>query len=257
MWPSSTPTWPASKAGSADLYELALGGTCRRDRAQHPSRVRRTGRGAHRRTDRPSVRLGTQQVRRRWLPTMRSSTRAPRCGRWRCRSPRSPTTSGGSVRGPAADWASSILPPNEPGSSIMPGKVNPTQCEAMIMVCIQVMGNDAAVAVAGSRGNLELNVCKPVIIHNVVNSTRLLADASATFRAYCVEGLEPDYDRIKRAPRQLAHARHRAQPAHRIRQGGRGGQDGPCRWHDVARGGHRHSRCSRGRSSTRRSDPRT
>jgi fumarate hydratase, class II len=99
--------------------------------------------------------------------------------------------------GPRSGLGELILPPNEPGSSIMPGKVNPTQCEAMIMVCIQVMGNDAAVAVAGSRGNLELNVCKPVIIHNVVNSTRLLADACVTFREYCVEGIEPDYDRIK------------------------------------------------------------
>jgi fumarate hydratase class II len=79
----------------------------------------------------------------------------------------------------------------------MPGKVNPTQCEAMIMVCIQVMGNDAAVAVAGSRGNLELNVCKPVIIHNVLHSLRLLTDACGTFRRYAVEGLEPDRARIQ------------------------------------------------------------
>jgi fumarate hydratase, class II len=99
--------------------------------------------------------------------------------------------------GPRAGLAELVLPPNEPGSSIMPGKVNPTQCEAMIMVCIQVMGNDAAVAVAGSRGNLELNVCKPVIIHNVLHSIRLLADACGTFRQYAVEGLEPDRVKIK------------------------------------------------------------
>ena len=91
-----------------------------------------------------------------------------------------------------------MLPPNEPGSSIMPGKVNPTQCEAMIMVCIQVMGNDAAVAVAGSRGNLELNVCKPVIIHNVLGSITLLADACRAFREFAVEGLEPDRAQIRR-----------------------------------------------------------
>jgi fumarate hydratase class II len=78
----------------------------------------------------------------------------------------------------------------------MPGKVNPTQCEALIMVCIQVMGNDAAVAVAGSRGNLELNVCKPVIIRNVLHSVRLLTDACGTFRRFAVEGLEPDRLRI-------------------------------------------------------------
>ena len=99
--------------------------------------------------------------------------------------------------GPRAGLAELVLPPNEPGSSIMPGKVNPTQCEAMIMVCIQVMGNDAAVAVAGSRGNLELNVCKPVIVHNVLHSIRLLSDASRTFREFAVEGLEADVDRIR------------------------------------------------------------
>jgi fumarate hydratase class II len=99
--------------------------------------------------------------------------------------------------GPRAGLSELILPPNEPGSSIMPGKVNPTQCEAMIMVCIQVMGNDAAVAVAGSRGNLELNVCKPVIIHNLLHSMRLLTDACGTFREFAVAGLEPDRARIR------------------------------------------------------------
>jgi len=100
--------------------------------------------------------------------------------------------------GPRSGLGELVLPPNEPGSSIMPGKVNPTQCEAMIMVCIQVMGNDAAVAVAGSRGNLELNVCKPVIIHNVLHSVTLLADACRAFRRFCVEGLEPDRAQIAR-----------------------------------------------------------
>ena len=98
--------------------------------------------------------------------------------------------------GPRAGLGELILPPNEPGSSIMPGKVNPTQCEAMIMVCIQVMGNDAAVAIAGSRGNLELNVCKPVIIHNFLHSVLLLSDACETFREFAVDGLEPDIRRI-------------------------------------------------------------
>src|SRR5579875_2037709 len=85
-----------------------------------------------------------------------------------------------------------------PVSSIMPGKVNPTQCEAMIMVCIQVMGNDAAIALAGSRGNLELNVCKPVIIANFLSSVSLLAAACTTFRQFLVEGFEPDYAQIER-----------------------------------------------------------
>ena len=98
--------------------------------------------------------------------------------------------------GPRAGLGELVLPPNEPGSSIMPGKVNPTQCEAMIMVCIQVMGNDSAVGIAGSRGNLELNVCKPVIIHNVLHSLRLLTDATRAFREFAVEGLEADTSRI-------------------------------------------------------------
>ena len=96
---------------------------------------------------------------------------------------RSPTTCAGWARGPAAGSGELGLPENEPGSSIMPGKVNPTQSEAMIMVCIQVFGNDAAVAMAGSRGNLELNVCKPVIIHNVLHSVALLTDASPRLHA--------------------------------------------------------------------------
>jgi fumarate hydratase class II len=78
----------------------------------------------------------------------------------------------------------------------MPGKVNPTQSEAMIMVAIQVMGNDAAVSLAGSRGNLELNVCKPVIVHNVCHSIDLLSDACDRFTEFCVVGLEPDYEQI-------------------------------------------------------------
>jgi fumarate hydratase, class II len=98
--------------------------------------------------------------------------------------------------GPRAGLGELRLPENEPGSSIMPGKVNPTQCEAMIMVAIQVFGNDAAVAMAGSRGNLELNVAKPVIIHNVCNSIELMSDACDRFREFCVEGIEPDYGQI-------------------------------------------------------------
>ncbi|HEY7931366.1 MAG TPA: class II fumarate hydratase [Acidimicrobiales bacterium] len=100
--------------------------------------------------------------------------------------------------GPRSGLGELKLPENEPGSSIMPGKVNPTQSEAMIMVAIQVYGNDAAIAIAGARGNLELNVCKPVMIHNFCNSIDLLSDACERFREFCVEGLEPDYDQIQR-----------------------------------------------------------
>ncbi len=100
--------------------------------------------------------------------------------------------------GPRSGLGELVLPANEPGSSIMPGKVNPTQSEAMIMVGIQVYGNDAAIAMAGARGNLELNVCKPVIIHNFMHSVALLTDACRAFRIFCVEGLEPDFEQIQR-----------------------------------------------------------
>ena len=99
--------------------------------------------------------------------------------------------------GPRSGLCELQLPENEPGSSIMPGKVNPTQSEAMIMVGIQVFGNDSAVSIAGSRGNFELNVCKPVMIHNVCNSIDLMTDACDRFREFCVEGLEPDYEQIE------------------------------------------------------------
>ncbi|HEX4003193.1 MAG TPA: class II fumarate hydratase [Candidatus Acidoferrales bacterium] len=98
--------------------------------------------------------------------------------------------------GPRAGFGELVLPENEPGSSIMPGKVNPTQSEAMTMVAVQVMGNDAAIGFAGSQGNFELNVYKPVIIFNFLNSARLLADACRSFREHCVVGMEIDAERI-------------------------------------------------------------
>ncbi len=98
--------------------------------------------------------------------------------------------------GPRSGLGELELPENEPGSSIMPGKVNPTQSEAMTMVCVQVLGNDVAVGVAGSQGNFELNVFKPVMIRNFLHSTNILADACRTFREFCVEGLKPNRERI-------------------------------------------------------------
>ena len=98
--------------------------------------------------------------------------------------------------GPRAGFAELVLPENEPGSSIMPGKVNPTQSEAMTMVAVQVMGNDAAIGFAGSQGNFELNVYKPVIIFNFLNSVRLLTDTCRSFREHCVAGMELDVERI-------------------------------------------------------------
>lgn len=94
--------------------------------------------------------------------------------------------------GPRCGLGELILPANEPGSSIMPGKVNPTQSEAMTMVCAQVMGNDAVIGFADSQGNFELNVFKPVIIHNFMNSARLLADSARMFNKYCVKDLQAD-----------------------------------------------------------------
>ena len=100
--------------------------------------------------------------------------------------------------GPRCGIGEISLPENEPGSSIMPGKVNPTQSEAMTMVAAQVMGNHVAVTIAGSNGHFELNVFKPVIIHNVLQSVRLLADAANSFTDNCVAGIEPNLDRIKK-----------------------------------------------------------
>lgn len=99
--------------------------------------------------------------------------------------------------GPRSGIAEIIIPANEPGSSIMPGKVNPTQCEAMTMVCAQVMGNDVAVSFAGTQGQFELNVFKPVMAANILQSARLIGDACVSFDQHCVSGIEPNYPRIK------------------------------------------------------------
>jgi fumarate hydratase class II len=98
--------------------------------------------------------------------------------------------------GPRCGLGELTLPENEPGSSIMPGKVNPTQCEAVTMVAVQVMGNDASIGMAASQGNFELNVFKPVIIHNFLHSVRLLSDASLSFREHCVVGIEANRETI-------------------------------------------------------------
>jgi fumarate hydratase class II len=111
--------------------------------------------------------------------------------------------------GPRAGLAELILPANEPGSSIMPGKVNPTQTEAMTMVCVQVMGNDAAIAIAGSMGNFELNVFKPLIIHDFLHSVRLLSDACTMFSVHCIAGIEanrPQIDRLMKNSLMLVTA---------------------------------------------------
>ncbi len=98
--------------------------------------------------------------------------------------------------GPRSGIGELQLPENEPGSSIMPGKVNPTQCEALLMVCAQVFGNDVAITVGGAAGNFELNVMKPLIARNFLHSARLLADAMRSFEAHCLRGLQANEQRI-------------------------------------------------------------
>lgn len=99
--------------------------------------------------------------------------------------------------GPRCGIGEIFIPENEPGSSIMPGKINPTQCESLIMVCMQIMGNDLSISIAGSSGNYELNVCKPLIIYKFLNSAELLSDACNSFSSLCVEGIKPNKKRIK------------------------------------------------------------
>jgi fumarate hydratase class II len=98
--------------------------------------------------------------------------------------------------GPRCGLGELNLPPNEPGSSIMPGKVNPTQCEALTMVCAQVMGNHTTITIGGTQGHFELNVFKPVMVANLLDSARLLGDAAASFAERCVVGITPNLDRI-------------------------------------------------------------
>jgi fumarate hydratase class II len=99
--------------------------------------------------------------------------------------------------GPRAGYGELILPSNEPGSSIMPGKVNPTQSEAVTMVCVKVIGNHNGITMAGSHGHFELNVFKPLIIHNILQSMEIMSDSSKTFALYCVKGIKADKKRIK------------------------------------------------------------
>ena len=99
--------------------------------------------------------------------------------------------------GPRAGYGELILPENEPGSSIMPGKVNPTQCEAVTMVCVKVIGNHNGITMAGSHGHFELNVFKPLIIHNILQSIHIMSDSVKSFSKFCVSGLKADKKRIK------------------------------------------------------------
>ena len=139
--------------------------------------------------------------------------------------------------GPRSGIGEISLPENEPGSSIMPGKVNPTQAEAMTMVCAQVIGNQTTVAFAGSQGHFELNVFKPVIANAVLQSIRLIADASVSFADNCVVGIEPNRERLVRTDAALAHARDRARAQDRLRQSRGHRQGGAQEGHDPEGGG--------------------
>ena len=131
--------------------------------------------------------------------------------------------------GPRAGFAELLIPENEPGSSIMPGKVNPTQAEALTMIAVQVMGNDVAAGFGGAGGYLEMNVYKPLIIFNIMHSITILTDGCTNFRKFLVEGTraEPEEDPGIRG--SLADAGDRAGACHRLRQGleDRAPRDGP------------------------------
>jgi fumarate hydratase class II len=99
--------------------------------------------------------------------------------------------------GPRAGYGELILPENEPGSSIMPGKINPTQCEAVTMVCVKVIGNHNGITIAGSHGHFELNVFKPLIAHNILQSIDLIADSTRNFARYCVKDIKANKKKIK------------------------------------------------------------
>ena len=152
--------------------------------------------------------------------------------------------------GPRSGLGEITIPENEPGSSIMPGKVNPTQSEAMTMVCAQVMGNDVAVGIGGASGNFELNVFKPLIIHNVLQSIQLLGDACTNFDEFCAAGIEPNRARIEENLDQQPDARDRAQPAHRLRQRREDREEGAQGRHDPQGSRRRARRSSRPSSST-------
>ena len=155
--------------------------------------------------------------------------------------------------GPRCGLGELRLPENEPGSSIMPGKVNPTQCEAMTMVCAQVMGNHVTVTISGATGHLELNVFKPVITYNVLQSIRLLADAARSFTDNCVIGIEADRERIDELLHRSLMLVTALNPQDRLRQRGQGRQEGACGG-DDAQGGRDRAGSAHGRG-VRRAGP--
>ena len=149
--------------------------------------------------------------------------------------------------GPRSGLGELILPENEPGSSIMPGKVNPTQAEALTMVCCQVFGNQTTITVAASQGHFELNVYKPVIAYDMLQSIRLLADAARSFTDNCVAGIQRQQGAHRRTDGALADAGDRAGAEDRLRQGRQDRQDRARQRHDAARGSDPARLCQRRR----------
>ena len=124
--------------------------------------------------------------------------------------------------GPRAGYGELILPSNEPGSSIMPGKVNPTQSEAVTMVCVKVIGNHNGITMAGSHGHFELNVFKPLIIHNILQSIEIMSDSAKTFALYCVKGIKADKKDDQISIRQFFNAGHSIGSKNWLRQSSKG-----------------------------------
>lgn len=122
--------------------------------------------------------------------------------------------------GPRCGLGEIKIPENEPGSSIMPGKVNPTQCESVTMVAVQVMGNDAAIGFAASQGNFELNVFMPVIIYNFLQSVTILTDSLHSFRIHCVEGIQANREKMKEKSEPFPDAGYRNCPVYWLRERG-------------------------------------
>ncbi len=147
--------------------------------------------------------------------------------------------------GPRSGLGEISIPENEPGSSIMPGKVNPTQCEALTMLCCQVFGNDVAITFGGASGNFELNVFKPMIAHNFLQSVRLLADGMRSFDEHCARGIEANRERIARADGAFADAGDGAGAAHRLRPRGADRQAGASRRQHAEAGGAGAGLCQR------------
>ena len=146
--------------------------------------------------------------------------------------------------GPRSGLGELALPENEPGSSIMPGKVNPTQCEALTQVCVQVFGNHATMTFAGSQGHFELNVFNPVMAYNFLQSVQLLADASVSFTDNCVVGIERARGQHQGVARALADAGDGACTEDRLRQRRQDRQDRAQERHHAARGGRQGRLCN-------------